>query len=405
MGKVKVLHVCTIPLTARTFISPLARYLEGQGYEVIIACSDGWDPESGSAMDEMRKARFKMAPIPIPRTIQPQGDVHAVMRLYKLIRQERFAIVHTQTTKAGFVGRCAARLAGVPVVIHTAHAFPFHPYLPPLRRKLYAFAERIAARWADLIMVDTDAVRDDGLRHRIAAPDKILTVPIGVNLDRFSRHRIDSLGVRSAWGIPPGAPVVGTVARLVPDKGLECLLDAAGRVAAVHDRVWFLIVGGGPLQPVLQRQAERLRIADRVVFAGVRSDIPEQMAAMDLFVLPTLREGFGLVFAESMAMETPVVATDIPPVREVVVNGETGVLLPSGDVGRFAAAILDLLGDGPRRRAMGRAGRQRVKQLFDERKIFAQIEAEYRRLLRAKGIAPSRLGFEQQGASEPHSAP
>lgn len=384
----KVLHVCTIPLTARTFVASLASYLETRGYEVTIACSEDPDQESGTTMEEMRAAGFRMKAIPIPRHIQPIGDLRATLELYRFIREERFAIVHTQTTKAGFVGRLAAYLARAPVVIHTAHAFPFHPYLPAMRRKLYAWMERVAAKWADLVMVDTDAVRLDGLYHRVAPPEKILTVPMGINLQRFSRQRTNPAAVREEWGIPFDAPVVGSVARLVPDKGLECFLDAAARVAALNERVRFLIVGGGPLRPALEQQAQRLGIAERVIFAGVRSDIPAQMAAMDLFVLPTLREGFGVVLAESMAMEVPVVASDIPAVLEVVADGETGILLPPGDPERFAVAILDLLGDETRRRAMGAAGRRRVELLFDERQIFARIEATYTRLLRLKGHQP-----------------
>ncbi|MDQ7839612.1 MAG: glycosyltransferase family 4 protein [bacterium] len=381
----KVLHVCTVPSTARAFVAPLASYLETRGYEVTIACSEDPNQEIGVTMEEMRAAGFRMKEIPIPRLIQPIGDLRATLELYRFIRKERFAIVHTQTTKAGFVGRLAASLARAPVIIHSAYAFPFHPYLPAMRRKVYAWMERVAAKWADLVMVPTDAVRLDGLYHQVAPPEKILTVPMGINLQRFSRQRTNPAAIREEWGVPFDAPVVGSVARLVPDKGLECFLDAAARVAALNERVRFLIVGDGPLRRALEQQAQRLGIADRVIFAGMRSDIPEQMAAMDLFVLPTLREGFGVVLAESMAMGVPVVASDIPALLEVVANGETGILLPPGDPERFAVAILDLLRDETRRLAMGAAGRRRVELLFDERQIFARIEATYTRLLRLKG--------------------
>ncbi len=383
--RIKVLHVCTISLTARTFIASLARYLDSRAFEVTIACSDDRQAESGSAMEEMRQAGFRMKDMPIPRTIQPLADAWVTLKLYQFMRDERFAIVHTQTSKAGFVGRCAARLARVPVVIHTAHAFPFHPYLSPWVLRLYVTLERWAAGWGDMTLVDTEAVRTEGLRYRIAPTDKIVTVHMGIDLNRFSPERVNGATTRSQWGIGPDESVVGTVARLVPGKGLEVFLDAAARVAERHPRTRFLIVGGGPLQAALEQKAHDLGIANRVVFTGVRSDIPEHLAAMDLFVLPTLREGFGVVFAEAMAMGKVVVGSDIAPVREVVADGEAGLLFPPDDIDGFAEAIVSLLADEPRRRAMGAAGRHRVEQCFDERKMFERIETEYRRLLNKKG--------------------
>lgn len=381
----KVLHVCTAPITARTFIAPHARALETRGYEVTIACADDRGPENGAAMEEMQKTGLRLKVIDIPRTIHPIADARATWMLYRLIRAERFAIVHTQTAKAGFVGRCAARLARVPVVIHTAHAFPFHSSQPWPVFRLYVLMERWAARWCDLIIVDTDAVRSDGLRHHIAPPEKIHTIHMGIDIRRFSPEKVDGEGTRKEWGFGADEMVVGTVARLVPDKGLDCLLDAAARVTQRHPRVRFLVVGGGPLHSALEQKARNLGIADRVIFAGVRSDIPQQLAAMDLFVLPTRREGFGVAFAEAMAMGKAVVGSDIGPVREVVASGEHGILLPPGDPERLAEAILTLLTDESLRLAMGAAGRRRVEALYDERRIFAETEAEYQRLLQVKG--------------------
>ncbi len=139
------------------------------------------------------------------------------------------------------------------------------------------------------------------------------------------------------------------------------------------------------MQPALEQRALDLKIADRVIFTGSRSDIPNQLAAMDLFVLPTLREGFGVVFAEAMAMGKAVVGSDIGPVREVVADGETGLLFPPENPDRFAEAVVSLLADKRRRQAIGTAGRRRVEQLFDERKMFERIEAEYHRMLKEKG--------------------
>ena len=164
---IRVLHICTILLTARVFIAPLLRHLAGRGYDVAVACS-GAEAADGPGLSADRKvAGCPLYPVAISRTIRPLADLRAIWQLYWLVRRLRPDIVHTQTSKAGAVGRLAARLAGAPIVIHTAHAFPFHPYLSAPVRWAYTLIERLAAGWADLVMVDTESVRADGLRYRI----------------------------------------------------------------------------------------------------------------------------------------------------------------------------------------------------------------------------------------------
>jgi len=383
---IKVLHVSTISLTAQVFIAPLARYLSTRGYVVTLACSPEKPAEGESVVEQLRQDGFRVHTVPMKRNISIIDDAISILRLYKFIRQEKFAIVHTQTSKAGFIGRTAAKLAGTPIIIHTAHAFPFHPYLKPATRRFYIALEKLAATLADLIMVDTEAVRNDGIRHRIKEPSKVLTVNMGINLDRFSPDRVDAENLREEFGLDPERPVVGTITRLVPDKGLDCFLYSAAQVAKVIPDTRFLIAGDGPLRQALERLTEELGIMANVIFTGFRSDIPELLSIMDVFVLPTLREGFGVVFAEAMAMGKPVVGSDIGPVAEVVVDGETGFLVPPGEPALFAQKTLLLLMDKDRRQQMGMAGRKRVEDLFDEKLMFQKIEVEYRRLLGEKGI-------------------
>ena len=384
---VRVLHVCTIPLTARTFIVPIARYLMSRGYEVSIACSPV------AAMDGPEQPMDSVAPgctvyaVAIPRRISPMKDLHAVWTLFRLIRRWKPDIVHTQTSKAGIVGRVAAWLAGTPVIIHTAHAFPFHDYLPRSLHGIYVLIERLAARMTDLIMVDTESVREDGLRHRIVDdPGKLLTVPMGIDLNKFSPSVQRPVHLRESLGVAPDALIVGTVARLVPDKGLVCFIRMAARILASRPDVHFLVVGEGPLRDELERLADTLGIRPSVQFTGHRTDVPALIEIMDVFVLPTLREGFGVVFAEAMAMGKPTVGSRIGPVAEVVEDGVTGYLVDPEDAEQFARRTLELLGDDGKRRAFGKAGRQRVEKLFTAERMCETIEQHYRRLLESKGL-------------------
>ena len=384
---IRVLHVCTIPLTARTFVAPIARHLGAHGYDVAVACS-GEEAMDGPGLSADRDlVGCPLYPLPIPRTIRPLQDLRAIWRLYRLIRSLRPHIVHTQTSKAGVVGRLAARLAGTPIVIHTAHAFPFHPYQSALVHQVYVLIERWAARLADLIMVDTESVRADGLRHRIVRdPATLVIVPMGIDLKKFSPLAEGPANLRKTLGFQPRDLVVGTVARLVPDKGLECFMRMAASIRAARPDVRFLIVGDGPLRKDLEGLAEALGIRPDVVFTGLRTDVPDLMGAMDLFVLPTLREGFGVVFAEAMAMGRAVVGSRIGPVAEVVEDGVTGYLVPPDAPEEFAGRALELLSDEAKRRAFGEAGRRRVEKLFAEERMCETIERRYRLLLEAKGL-------------------
>lgn len=384
---IRVLHICTIRLTAQAFIAPVARYFRARGYEVSIACSveDAVDGPGISA--EHEPAGCPLYPVAIARTIRPLADLCSIWKLYQLIRRLQPDIVHTQTSKAGVVGRLAARLAGVPIVIHTAHAFPFHSYLPVPVRWAYIMIERWAAGWTDLLMVDTESVRADGLRYRIVRnPAQIVTVPMGIDLKKFSPSPQGFDNLRRTMGLRPNDLVVGTVARLVPDKGLECFLEMAARLRASRSDVRFLIVGDGPLRGDLEQKAGRLGIGADVVFAGHRTDVPHLMQAMDLFVLPTLREGFGVVFAEAMAMGKATVGSRIGPVAEVVEDGVTGYLASPDDPDAFAAHALDLLNDEQKRHAFGEAGRRRVEARFSEARMCETIEQHYQRLLKFKGL-------------------
>ena len=385
---IRVLHVCTIFLTARTFIAPVLRYLQSHGYDVAVACSRGQAEDGPVDLERPWDLGCPIFPVSIPRAIRPLQDILAVWSLFRWIRRFKPDIVHTQTSKAGFVGRLAARLAGVPVVIHTAHAFPFHSFLPPVVRAAYVAMERTAAKWADCLFVDTDSVREDGLRARVVEdPSKLVVVPMGVNIERFSQSKACPDLLRVSLGISADSPVVGTVARLVPDKGMECFLRMAALVLKSRPDTRFLVVGEGPLRQQLEHQAGTLGLKSQVVFTGHRIDIPDLMAFMDVFVLPTRREGFGVVFAEAMAMERPTVGSRIGPIAEVVDEGVTGYLASPEEPGEFAAYVVDLLADPLKRRSFGQAGRRRVERMFSEEAMCRTIEGHYRRLLLQKGSA------------------
>lgn len=360
------------------FTLSFLKYLKEKNFDVQVASSPGKEER------HFREADIPFFVVPIPRKIRPLQDLKAVLRLYRFMKKEKFDMVHTQTAKAGYVTRVAAWLAGIPIIIYTAHAFPFHAYLGPLKKKFFILLERLASRVTDIILVDTEAVRRDGIDKKIKGPEEIVTVHMGVDLNKFSLQRVNRSQIRVGMGLSDHHLVVGTVANFVPDKGLDIFLKIAKLVKKGEKNIKFLMVGDGPLRPELESLADALHLKDDVIFMGWREDIPEMMSAMDVFCLPTLREGFGVVFAEVMAMKVPVVTHWIEPIPEVVQENKTGILIPLGREDLFAEAILSLIRNKKFREEMGERGRTRVEEYFDERFMFEKTFQVYEELIEAK---------------------
>jgi glycosyltransferase involved in cell wall biosynthesis len=366
VDSMRVLELSTESSVQVSFILPLAEHLRKQGHEVVLACSDDPGEAGQSFVEPLRKMGFEVLVLPIRRTVSPWFDVLSVIKLNRYLRQRKFDIVHTQTAKAGMVGRLAARLAGVPVIIYTAHAFPFHEFLSPWRMRFYAFLEKQAARFCDLTVVDSEAVRSRGIEMGVGSEATIKVIPMGIDTDQFdpAKYSAERLAVRDELGLAPDRTVVGSIARLVPSKGLDCLLHAVSKLAQTHPNLQCLIAGDGPLREDLVGLARKLGIEDRVVFAGYRRDVARVLAAIDVFVSPTHREGFGVAVAEAMAMEVPVITSRIPPLTQIVTEGETGLFAEVGNADEFAAAIETLLISPQRRTEIGKAARRHVISHF-----------------------------------------
>jgi len=311
------------------------------------------------------------------REVRPILDAWAMLALWRLLRRERPAIVHTHTSKAGVVGRLAAWLARVPVVIHTPHGHIFYGYYGPFLSTVVCFAERLLARLTDRIVTLTDRGAEEHVRFHVAGTEKFTTIHSGIDLAYFRSVQVDPTVKRKGLGLPPEGPIVGTVGRLVPIKGLEWLLKAAPRVLAEFPQACFVIIGEGPLLGELKELTTELGISPHVVFLGTRHDVPECLAALDLFVLPSLNEGMGRALVEAMAVGCPVVATRVGGIPDVVADGTTGLLVPPRDDRALAEAILTFLRDRSRRAAYGEAARRHVDGRFDVETMVHSIERLY----------------------------
>lgn len=377
-----VLLMSTVGIQQVTFVLPVAEHLRKQGHQVVLACSDEPGEAGQSFIEPLQRLGFEVLVIRMRRHISLLSDALAIVRLYIYLRTHRFDVVHVQTAKAGMIGRIAAWFARVPVVVYTAHAFPFHEYLSPWRIHFYALLERMASRLCHVIVVDSECVKARGLEYRVSAPDHIRVIPMGIDTDRFDPRKYEGRRgmIRLELGLDPSVPVVGAVARLVPDKGLDCLLRAVSLLVQRYPDLQCVLIGNGPILEELRGLSRTLGLENHVFFAGHRTDVPQVLAAMDIFMLPTLREGFGVVFVEAMSMEVPVVASRISPITEIVVDERTGLLAEAGNAEAFAEAADSLLGDPERRRLMGGGGRRHVIERFNQHamcQVHERLFGEY----------------------------
>ncbi len=383
----KVAHITTIDLSLRFLLLNQLQSLQTAGYQIVGVSASGPD------VSVLEAAGVRHISVPMTRRFSPLPDLLSLWRLYRVMRRERFTIVHTHNPKPGLLGQVAAWLAGTPIIVNTVHGFYFHDGMKPFWRRFYITVEKIAARCSDVILSQNSEDIAAAMTHHICPPEKIKYLGNGIDIQRFNRACLSPELVaqtRLALGVPPDAPVVGFVGRLVAEKGILELLAAAQQVAARLPQTRFLIIG-----PLDTEKADALTpaiaadygLTDACIFTGMRQDMPELYALMDVFVLPSHREGFPRSPMEASAMGVPCVVTDIRGCREVVKDGHNGYLTRLGDVDALAAAILRLLTDKNKARQMGEHGRQMANQQFDEQLIFTRVKAEYARLLQEKGFA------------------
>lgn len=323
------------------------------------------------------------------RPIRPVQDRRAFRDLTEWIRGGHWNVVHTHGSKAGILGRLAAHKAGVPVIIHNVHGWGHHEHMNPLMRRAYIFAERRAARVTDWFLVDATANRDKGLADGIGRPEQYVTVYNGIDIDRFRHVRVDRAALRASLGIPAGAPVVGTVSRLAPQKAPDDFVRLAALVHAQRPSAHFVFVGGGPLDAPIRAQIAAAGLTDCVHLLGYRHDVPEILRVFDVFALTSLWEGLPRVFAQAMCAELPLVATHVDGAGEAITEGKNGFLVPPRQPDVMAERVLRLLNDDTLRRAMGQNGAARVASQFDERAMVRHLEEIYLSCAEAKGLRPS----------------
>jgi glycosyltransferase involved in cell wall biosynthesis len=355
------------------------------GDDVLLITGPALGPE-GSLLDRAQQGRggLKLEIIDsMRRAVDPWRDAVAYQQLKRALRKFRPDVVHTHSAKAGILGRAAAHALGVPAIIHGVHGAPFHDYQSRLAWRFSRDCERWAARRCHAMISVADAMTDLMVSAGVAPRSMFTTVYSGMEVEPFLAAPAERDRVRRELGYADGDVVIGKIARLFHLKGHEYVLRAAQSVVAANPHAKFLFVGDGILQAELKRQIAALGLERHFQFTGLvpPERIPELIAAMDIVVHTSLREGLARVLPQALIVGRPVASYDIDGAREVAIPGQTGYLLPPESVTELAQALIGLAADPARRAQYGQEGRRRFTDQFRHEHMTSEIRKVYERVL------------------------
>jgi glycosyltransferase involved in cell wall biosynthesis len=313
------------------------------------------------------------------RPIRPLRDLRGLYRLWRYLRRNRYDLVHTHTSKAGFVGRVAARLAGVPVVVHTVHGFAFHEQSSKASLRIYSLLERIAARFCDALVTVSCFHRDWAATLGIGTEKTRIAIPNGINPARVLPVK-DRNAVRASLGMAASDLLCLTTGRLARQKGLDVLFHAVSDLKNIPS-MQVMIAGEGEEREKLEYLAKTLDIESKVHFLGFRTDLGDLLAVADIVVLPSLWEGLSISLLEAMAAGKAIITTDIGSNLEVTQSGKSALIVKAGDVPSLADGLNTLLSSPELREQLGKAAQERFAQEYREDLMLRRYMEVYQRLL------------------------
>ena len=323
-----------------------------------------------SGIETAKMGGVEVLPLPpMVRRINPVKDIAALISLIRLIVRERPDIVHTHSSKAGLLGRMAAKLAKVPHIVHTPHGHVFYGHFGRLASRIFLWIEKFFSRFTDRIVALTDGEKNDYEKLSVCPSEKLLKIHSGVDVAHYMKPNGNMVEKRRSLGLDQNGKVIGFVGWLLPIKGPEYLVKAMEFVWPEHPEASLVFAGKGDLDVDLRAQALRMNANGRIKFLGWREDINEIMPIFDMLVLPSLNEGMGRVLVEAMAAGKPVVASRVGGIPDLVIHGKTGFLVPPADEKALAAWIKKILDDPEKAWEMGQQGRKLCQQFSLEAMI------------------------------------
>ncbi|MBL7196689.1 MAG: glycosyltransferase family 4 protein [Candidatus Omnitrophica bacterium] len=382
LSKIKVLHIHTRGVIGGSGTNTLLTMLglSKDRYEPELACGCG-----GPLVDEAKGYNLALNWIPhLKNEINIFYDLLALFELILLITKKDYRIVHTHNSKAGILGRIAANICRVSVIIHTQHSCVFkYGTLNYFQKKFYYFLEKISAKFTDKIIYISEPLRQEFLNAKIGSEQKSVTIYSGIEIEKF-KIDVDILKKRSQLGLKSSDFIVGVVSRLEPGKGNEFIIKSIPKIIQKISNIKFVFVGGGPLKANLETLSKSLGVREKIMFLGLRDDVPELLQIFDIVCLASLYEGMGRVILEAQAAGRPVVVTKVGGIVDIVAENKTAILVAPRDVDALAFAIIKLIDNGNLRKNMSTAAEEFVDYRFSSKKMVQDIILVYRQLLKTK---------------------
>ena len=376
MHRIAVLHVITkleLGGAQKQLLSLLGRLDKERFNPFLFTARDGILGAEALAISGLKVERS----IFLERPINPLRDILALIEVYFFIRKNNIQIVHTHSSKAGILGRLAARLARAKLIIHTVHGWSFNDYQPALFRKLIILLEKFAAQFTDILVVVSHHDKQKGLKNHIGREEKYTLIRYGIDYEEFDRRRPD---IKKELGIDSGDLVVANISCFKPQKSPLDFVRLAYLVKQSIPGVKFLLIGDGLLRKRIERAILRFNIQERMILTGWRRDIPDILSTVDVFVLTSLWEGLPLAALEALASSRPVIATNTGGISEVVIEGENGFLVSPGDEKGMCEKLIALLRDKSTREKMSEKTKEALPQDFLLDNMIGRTQSLYENL-------------------------
>jgi glycosyltransferase involved in cell wall biosynthesis len=366
----KVCQVCAVDFTVDKFLIPLIDGMESEGWFVTTVCSNG------PAISKLRSQGYQIHTIPIARSVNPFKAIRSIILLYFFFKKQKFDIIHVHTPVASLLARIAAKLSCKSYMIYTAHGFYFHDNMKSVIKYFFITLEKIAGRLTNLLFCQSQEDATDAAKYGIMDKNNILTIGNGVDVSKYDFAKFYPLfnSIRTDLRIPLEAKVIGIVARMVKEKGYNEFLNSAITLSQNHKDVYFLLIGGKLESDHDKGVDEMLEIAkmklgNKLIDLGLRNDVARLISIMDIFCLPSYREGLPRTIIEAMFLKKPVVATDIRGCREEVTHNKTGLLVPVRNHVALTNALDYLLNNLNVAKEMGESGCLIAQKLYNEKNI------------------------------------
>ena len=376
--KIKLLHVIThLPIGgAQDNTLYTVELLNKDKYDISLSCN-----LNGELVSRAKKVKhLKLYDVPnLRREVSIINDIRAFLYLYKLIKKENFTIIHTHSSKAGFLGRIAAMLNKTPIVIHTIHGFAFHDYMNSFKKNIFIYLEKLSAKWTHGLVTVSNLNKKKVVDLGIAPIEKLKNIYSGIDLTLFINEKNDQF--RKELNLDSNHLLLGSVGRLSNQKDPITMIKAFYIVIKRFPNAHLTLVGDGELRDEILIKINQLQLNGRVHLTGNKNDPWKIYHSLDLFIMSSIYEGLGRSITEALACGVPVVCTSVEGVPEIVRDNETGILVPPKDPGALATGIINSLNDMDNAKRMAEEGRKFVNKNFDVNKMVDDIDALYDTLL------------------------